>query len=182
MKKTTVIALLVTAIVTTTTIVAQKSNPILTKSFLESMNGNWVGKLTYTDYQDDKTQVTMDVWLQNSMEGEYLIKRFFFIEPDGKTKQEAKSKDTTYLLKGGKQLFESGYKHPWKIQSYVNTNDKQVLVIVTNDDDNDKPSLIKTTITITPTTFIVKKEIKYNGSKLFLTRHTFYYSKQIPLK
>lgn len=167
-------------------------------SFLKTMQGDWKGKLIYTDYQDDKTQVTMDVWLKSNMTDNRLIKQFYYIEPDGNTKQKAKSQDTTFLSDKGRRLVESGYKHPFDIKHYqisktaksssttidgkmtkkgTSASEEQEIVIETTDEDNDKMSLIRVTITTSPTRMTIKKEVKYNGTDSFLLRHTFSYSK-----
>lgn len=141
------------------------------------MQGDWKGKLTYTDYQDDSTQVTMDVWLKSSITDNKLLKEFFYREPDGKTKQKAQSMDTTYIIDNGRRLVESGYKSPFDIKNLIKERKKQIVVMETNDVDNEKPSLIRTTITVTASSMTIKKEVKYNGTNNFFTRHTFFYTK-----
>ncbi|TAG94551.1 MAG: hypothetical protein EAZ20_00770 [Bacteroidetes bacterium] len=176
---------------------AQKKAKI-TEQFLKSMEGNWEGKLTYTDYQDDSTQVTMNVWLQSNIENKKLIKQFFYKEPDGNTKQKSKSQDTTFITNKGKNLVESGYKLPFKIKEYTtkeikesssttvdgvktknisSASSEQSVIMETIADDNDKKSTIRLTITLKPNSMVIKKEVKYDGTNKFFTRHTFTYTK-----
>ncbi len=166
--------------------------------FLESMQGDWKGKLTYTDYQNDATQVTMDVWLKSTIENKKLIKQFYYREPDGTTKQKSKSQDTTIIAKEGYALVESGYTLPFAIQEAstketkqssktttdgVNTaqsasaSREQQVVMETAANDNNKPSTIRLTITTSPNSMVIKKEVKYNGTNSFFVRHTFAYTK-----
>jgi hypothetical protein len=149
----------------------------VSNDFISAMQGDWKGKLTYTDYQNDSTQVTMDVWLKSSFEDAKLVKEFYYREPDGKTKQKAKSTDTTYIADNGEKLFETGYKNPFKIRTYENINETKKLIMETKDEDNNKASTIKTTITLTPSSMTIKKEVKYNGTSNFFVRHTFSYTK-----
>ncbi len=167
-------------------------------NFLKAMQGDWKGKLTYTDYQDDSTQVTMDVWLKSDVVNKKLIKQFYYKEPDGNTKQKSKSQDTTYTTNGGENLIESGYKLPFRVVQFStskSTNSssttvdgvkvkksaaathEQMVVMETADDDNEKKSTIRTTITVDANNMTIKKEVKYEGTSKFFVRHTFYYSK-----
>ncbi|MFY8001632.1 MAG: hypothetical protein ACOVSW_23775 [Candidatus Kapaibacteriota bacterium] len=195
--KTTLIIVLTALALSSATAFAQKTAKI-PEGFLETMQGEWKGKLTYTDYQNDATQVTMDVWLKSSIEKNKLIKQFYYREPDGTTKQQAKSQDTTYIAKNGFALVESGYTLPFSIlesttrqtkQSSSTTKDgvntersasassEQRIVMETSDNDNNKPSTIRVTIDTTPHSMVIKKEVKYNGTNSFFVRHTFNYTK-----
>lgn len=147
------------------------------QDFLKSLQGDWKGKLTYTDYRNDSTQVTMDVWLKSNMYNNYLVKEFYYREPDGKTKQKAKSIDTTSIDDKKSKWFETGYKLPFKIKKYENKDDIQKMLIETIDTDNNKLSTIRITITSSLNAMTIKKEVKYNGTNHFFTRHTFYYTK-----
>ncbi len=169
-----------------TTIHAQKKAKI-TDLFLQSMQGDWKGKLTYTDYQDDSTQVTMDVWLKSSIIDNKLIKQFFYKEPDGDTKQKSKSQDTTYIIDKGYKLVESGYQSPFAIQTFTTQNGmrakseaparEQAVIMETIDDDNEKKSTIRVTITTSLNSMTIKKEVKYDNTNSFFVRHTFRYTK-----
>jgi len=168
----------------------------ISNAFLETMQGDWKGKLTYTDYQDDSTQVIMDVWLKSNLENEKLIKQFYYKEPDGNTKQKSKYQDTTYIINGGRDLVETGYKLPFKIIEYTTKASEEnssttvdgvkvksgstamsehIAVMETIDDDNEKKSTIRTTITTTANSMMIKKEVKYDGTSSFFVRHTFSY-------
>ncbi|TAE47525.1 MAG: hypothetical protein EAZ44_02260 [Cytophagia bacterium] len=195
MKK--IIIILTCVLLLHTNIYAQKKVKVPQK-FLQSMQGDWKGKLTYTDYQDDLTQVTMDVWVQNTIVNKKLIKQFFYKEPDGNTKQKSKSQDTIYISKNGENWIESGYKMPFKIKEYTtkkseqssetiengvkikssaSASSEQSIVMETTEDDNNKKSTIRITITTTQNTMNIKKEVKYNGTDNFFVRSSFYYIK-----
>ena len=177
--------------------VAQQKAKI-TNSFLQAMQGDWNGKLTYTDYQDDLTQVTMDVWLKSELINNKLVSQFFYKEPDGKTKQKSKLQANTYIIENGKKLVETGYKLPFTIKEFTtkeseesskttnnsiankssyNAMNEQIVVMETEDNDNEKPSIIRITITIIKNSMTIKKEVKYIGTDNFFLRHTFYYNK-----
>ncbi|TAE22383.1 MAG: hypothetical protein EAZ92_15795 [Candidatus Kapaibacterium sp.] len=195
--KTTLIALFAAFTLTSSSLYAQQTAKI-PDGFLESMQGDWKGKLTYTDYQNDATQVTMDVWLKSSIENKKLIKQFYYQEPNSTTKQKSKSQDTTLIAKEGYALVESGYTLPFAIQESSSTETKhssktitdgvntsqsasasreQQIVMETADNDNNKPSTIRVTISTSPNSMIIKKEVKYNGTNSFFVRHTFAYTK-----
>ncbi len=175
-----------------------QENAKISNDFLETMQGDWKGKLTYTDYQDDSTQVMMDVWLKSNLENEKLIKQFYYKEPDGDTKQKSKYQDTTYIINGGRSLVETGYTLPFKIIEYTTRASEEssqttidgvkvkssssalnehVVVMETMDDDNEKKSTIRTTITTTANSLTIKKEVRYDGTSSFFIRHTFSYIK-----
>ncbi len=169
--------------------------PKLPSNFLQAMQGDWTGKLTYTDYQDDATQVVMDVWLKSNITDKYLIKQFFYVEPDGKTKQRAKSQDTAYIVDNGAGFMQSGYKRPFKLISYTTkqssvagsaglqegnlakVNTLQIAVFETKDEDNEKPSTIRTTISVTSNAMSIVKEVKYDETNQFFIRNSFFYAK-----
>ncbi|MEI7508205.1 MAG: hypothetical protein WCJ62_01935 [Flavobacterium sp.] len=195
MKK--IIHILFVAIYLTQSSFAQNKTKIPT-GFLQAMQGDWKGKLTYTDYQDDKSQTTMDVWLKSELINNKLVKQFFYKEPDGNTKQKAKSQDTTFIINNGSKLIETGYKHPFIIKDFtakeseesskkttggittkssLNAMQEQIVIMETEDYDNEKLSTIRISIAITKNSLTIKKEVKYNGTENFFTRHTFYYTK-----
>lgn len=175
MKKTTLILWLAICL-TQITFAQQKAK--ITNSFLLAMQGDWKGKLTYTDYQDDKSQTTMDVWQKSDLINNKLVKQFFYKEPDGNTKQKSATQDTTYIIENGKKVVESGYKLPFTIKKFTTkANVEKTVVMETLDEDNNKKSTIRITITLLGNSMTIKKEVKYEGTKNFFVRHTFYYSK-----
>jgi hypothetical protein len=195
--KTKFLTVLVALSLVSTSLYAQKKAKI-PEGFLETMQGDWKGKLTYTDYQNDSTQVTMDVWLKSNIEQNKLVKQFYFKEPNSTTKQKSKSQDTTFIANEGFALVETGYKLPFAIQESTTKDTKQSssttkdgmnvqrsasahseqrIVMETADNDNNKPSTIRITIDTSPNSMTIKKEVKYNGTNSFFVRHTFAYTK-----
>jgi hypothetical protein len=143
----------------------------LSDTTFRQLAGNWIGNLTYTDYKDNRTQVTMRVRQDAAYSNNQLIVNVFYTEPESAREFAEDAPDTLYVAPGGAAVIEGAAK---KTVTTV-LRKKNFLQFVTEAygmDDN-KPALIRKTVTIGPALWIVKKEVRFKGSKAFLTRHIY---------
>ncbi len=166
MKKT----ILTTAVVLIAVLLqAQK----LTPTNLKNLEGAWVGSLTYLDYVSNKpiTMPANTTYLQSTSNPNIYLRSIGY-----STEPHANKKDSLILSNDGTALNEE------KVVA-VKLFSKDSIVIVTQvkdiDGNDNKPAIIQHTLTITPTLFINKKEVKFIGTKNWINRSTYTFTKKV---
>jgi len=135
---------------------------------LKKIAGNWNGQLTYTDYQDDVSQSTLDCGLKAKCRNNECTLWFLFTEPDGrivkdKTKLKLKESGMTFVL--GKESY--------KVVEFKKDETQWNLIAVAKGKDNYIDSEIKQEISFSEKKFTIKKMVKYEGSESYFERNRY---------
>jgi len=136
-------------------------------SDFEGLIGNWQGSLTYLDYGDDKTRVSLETRLEAAIKGNELKMDFYYTEPNGEV-VIGKEKIAISERKG-KWFVNKG----WEVLSFEKTNNTWTLLVETKAKDNNKKSIIRKNFTFETSSVKIEKLVKYNGTDQFFQRHVY---------
>ncbi len=143
----------------------------VTTSHLKPLIGNWTGTLTYLDYKSNKPY-TMPANIEVSRIGklkEFLVANIYPNEP------KANSTDTIRISKKGTILNNNILQSNKKLQN----GNREIITTVLDTDGNDKKqATIKKTYTIGKNIYKVKKEVQFEGTTNWVTRHKYVYTKK----
>lgn len=149
---------------------AQQNQKITIDDFM-MLFGNWQGTLTYLDYSSGKPYtMPADVDIRRMEKTNKII--FSNIYPN---ESSANSSDTIAIKSDGKHIDKALLKSK---KTLANGD----VVIVTHEqgkDGNDnKPATFRLTYTFGKTTFSKKKEVRFKGTKKWITRHEYSYTRK----
>lgn len=133
---------------------------------LEGLPGYWTGQLTYTDYSDDKKQVSLSTKLEIINKKDSLQLNYTYTEPNGKTVTE---KGDIRIYEDGKQLAYDGGE--FDIVAVRRFGDRLTIIGERDGTDNNKEATIRETFIIGPGIFNIVKEVKYENAEKFLVRN-----------
>jgi len=140
---------------------------------LDGLPGSWAGTLTYTDYSDDKKQVTLPTKLEIVGRNDSLIFNYSYTEPNGKVVTD---KGDMRIYDDGKQLLYDG--NEFDIVAVRRVGDRLTIIGDREGKDNDKDAAIRETFVIGPGVFNITKEVKYETAEKFFVRNKLQLRKQ----
>ena len=137
---------------------------------LNHIEGHWAGTLTYTDYQDDIKQSTLNCQMKSKWKGNRGTLSLGFKEPNGnvvygKTKIKVYSNNTKVKFDGS----------DYNVESFSTDDDtgEWRLVIKTQGKDNRKPASIRQSIIYDGINLSLKKEVKYQDGREYFIRNQY---------
>ena len=133
------------------------------------VQGNWTGVLEYTDYQDDKTKVQLKTTKTYMILDKKLLTQTTFIEPNG---VPVYNKGQISVSKKGDKINFDG-----ELLTIAEKKEGQ-LILMGAGDDNDKKSQIRETFDYTKDQITITKDVKYDGSDVFLMRHQYRFQRE----
>lgn len=144
---------------------------------LKKLAGYWTGKLQYTDYSDDKKQVTLKTNLSVVDAGDSLIMKMVYYES---ATDSIVSSFGMYLTGDAEQLHFDG--EVYNVLHVINNGNRLTFRTMPDDEeretmDNNKKAEIKRTFTIAANGFVIVKEVKYEGTKDFFVRNTYTFTR-----
>ena len=144
---------------------AQKKDA--TMQDFQGLPGKWTGSLTYTDYSDDKKQVTLPAKVEIVDEKDSVALISTYTEPNGKTVSD---KSRICIFDDGKQLFYEGYA--LDIISVRRTGDRLTITADRDGSDNKREAIVREILIIGPGIFNITQQIKYENTEKFFVRNT----------
>lgn len=146
-----------------------------TFDYIKDIEGQWKGTLTYTDFQDDTKQTTLNCTMKSEWKKKKGIISIAFEEPNGKIYSDRMKIKS--ISKGEKIKFDGVV---FNIQKFDFNPETQnwTLVIEAKGKDNRKPAIIKQTIVYEKEKLSISKEIKYLNSKSYFIRNKYYFAKE----
>ncbi len=164
---------IISIVISIFTLVLQSSAQKVTPTQLKAFEGSWVGTLTYLDYKSNEPfTMPANTMFQQSKDNPNIFLRSIGYS----TEPHANQKDSMIVSKDGTMLDD------YKVVSTKKLKDG-LLEIVTEkkdvDGNDNKQAIIKRTFTITLTTFIIKKEVKFEGENKWIVRHTYRFKKHV---
>ena len=133
---------------------------------LEGLPGNWTGTLTYTDYSDDKKQVSLLAKLEIVTINDSLRFKYSYTEPNGKV---VKDNGDMRIYNEGKQLLYDG--HEFDVMAVRRVGPRLTIIGERDGTDNDKEAIIRETFVIGSGVFNITKEVKYETAAKFFVRN-----------
>ncbi|MEQ9300000.1 MAG: hypothetical protein RIF33_15610 [Cyclobacteriaceae bacterium] len=133
----------------------------LTTDNLTAIVGEWTGTLTYLNYRDDKTLVTLPVDVTATSAGKAIELVMIFDEPGGGTQRRT---DKIKLKK--KQIVFSG---DWDLgkATVQDTNNWEVEMSMNGIDNKLKSDFIQV-MKVTENDILITKNVRYRGEEFFM--------------
>ncbi|MBN8684338.1 MAG: hypothetical protein J0L99_16945 [Chitinophagales bacterium] len=150
-------------------LLAQKTPKVAAKDF-NALIGSWQGSLTYLDYSSGKPY---------TMPANVAVKRIgktnsFIFSNSYPDEMSANSADTLHLSADGQFIGTARVKSRTKLANGT-------LEIVTEeaglDGNDDQPATLRLIYSISPSTFVMRKEVQFTGTTNWIKRHEYVYKK-----
>ncbi|MCE7993413.1 MAG: hypothetical protein HEP71_15610 [Roseivirga sp.] len=136
----------------------------LTNDHLKVFKGDWEGNLTYLNYGDDKTLVTLPVKLVATYSEKGLSFEYFYTEPGGAI-EKRKGK---FELRGEKVY----YNGRWDLVSTeIDDMENWTMELKSTGKDNNRKADFQKTIVVSTSKITVTKKVKYEGTDEFFMRN-----------
>ena len=135
---------------------------------LSSSIGNWEGKLTYLDYSSGKP-FTMLANIKISLTQDdlgYIMGYEYPKEP------HANSTDTTYIKDN-----QFGEDKIVAFENEVNGGFKMITEVAGEDGNEHKKAILRHTYTLKSNSFLIVKEVKFEGTKVWIKRNEYLLNK-----
>ena len=148
--------------------IIESSERMLNSEDLEILLGDWTGSLTYIDYSSKKPY-TMPANLnvkQGKNKNQLVL---FFIYPN---EPKANNKDKIMVSKNGEKLNEKVVK-----SKQVLSNGQVQITTEYNGKDNNRKALIRNLYVLGSKQFVIRKEIKFEDSNVWLKRNEYYFER-----
>ena len=133
---------------------------------LDGLPGKWSGTLIYTDYSDDKKQVSLAAKLEIIKLADSLGFKYSYTEPNGKV---VTNNGDMNIYGDGKQLTYDGRQ--FDIMAVRRMGERLTIIAERDGQDNHKDAVIRETFVIGPGVFNVTKEVKYETAEKFIVRN-----------
>lgn len=131
------------------------------------LQGNWKGVLTYTDYQDDKSQVNLPTWVSFSEKNGIIAGNYTYQEPNGTPvyqQSQIKLNSAKTKVRFDDDLYE-----------VVEVGNNMLLLALAGEDNNQK-ALIHKKYEWKEKQLTITKMVKYEGTKDFFVRNRYQFS------
>ena len=152
---------------------AQNNRGAITAKDLKQLAGNWAGNLVYTDYKDNKTQVTLAARIEIIDMNDSLQLNFVYTEPNGK---EVREKTTLRIYDNGNKLsFDGG---EYDITETARRGPRLTIVGEKEGVDNYRSAEYRHTITFSPMSLTIIKEIRYADMTEYFIRNRSVFTKK----
>lgn len=142
----------------------------LTNDHLQVFEGSWTGTLTYLNYGDDETLVTLPVELEATFSKSGLDFVYLFTEPGGSIERR-----TGGIKLSGKKVYYSG---KWELVGAEITDlNHWSLELIKTGKDNNRKSDFKQTMEVSPEKITVTKMVKYQDEGDFFMRNQYVFKR-----
>lgn len=136
----------------------------LTNDHLKVFEGEWGGSLTYLNYQDEKTLVTLNLKMEATFSKKGLKFDYYYDEGNGRTEK----RNGSFQLKGDKVRFNGN----WEVESTdIQDLENWKLVLVSTGKDNNKPASFRKTVEVSPSKITVTQKVRFDGESDYFLRN-----------
>lgn len=135
---------------------------------LSSSIGNWEGKITYLDYSSGKPFTMLaNIKISLTQDGlGYIMGYEYPKEP------HANSTDTTYIKDN-----QFGKDKIVAFENEVNGGFKMITEVAGEDGNEHKKAILRHTYTLKSNSFLIVKEVKFEGTKVWIKRNEYLLNK-----
>ena len=138
----------------------------LTNDYLKVYDGEWKGTLTYLNYGDDKTLVTLPVRVEASFSEKGVEFKSFYTEPGGGIEKRS---DRFRIKKNN--IYYNGY---WDIVSFETKSlEEWTLSLKSEGKDNNRKASFKKVVEVSPNKITIQKMVKYEGTEEYFIRNSY---------
>lgn len=135
--------------------------------YLNAIAGDWTGTLTYTDYGDDETKVTLNTRMEADWSGSKGKLKFFYVEPNGEKvsgKQKVKLGEDGMMTMG----------EDWHIIDFIATSlDSWTLLLEHAGQDNNRRASFRQEVELQEDHLTITKHVKYEGTNSYFQRNKY---------
>ncbi|HMJ45895.1 MAG TPA: hypothetical protein VK498_01110 [Ferruginibacter sp.] len=153
-------------------ITANAQNVLLNSKDLKSFIGNWNGRFEFVDYKDDKSVTVLQTKLDIKGAGDSLIMQYSITEPGGKI---VKQRESWKIVSNGEQLQDD--KEIADISDVIRDQNTITITLDRKGADNNNPSMIRKTITLSGNSLVISKRVKYDAGGDYFLRHQYTFRK-----
>lgn len=150
-------------------LLAAQSAPLtMTAADFQPLVGSWQGTLTYTDYSDDKRQVTLPTTIVITRAKRPGVRlAYTYVEPDG-----SREENITEML-AAKTPGRLAFDGEWLIVEKAVTPSTLSLIVEGEGRDNNRRALMRESIRVTADSLIHTKLVRYDGTANFFQRNRY---------
>lgn len=142
----------------------------LTNDHLKVYDGEWEGSLTYLNYGDDKTLVTLPLKVEADYSEKGVEFKYFFTEPGGRIEKRT---DRFRIKK--KNIYYNGN---WEVVSFeAKSLEEWTLSLESEGKDNNQKASFKKIINVSPSKITIKKMVKYAGTEEYFVRNSYLFER-----
>jgi len=142
----------------------------LTNDHLKVYAGEWEGSLTYLDYGDDETLVTLPMKVEAEHNDKGVEFKYFFTEPGGSIEKRT----DRFRIRTGR-IYYNGY---WEeVSTNISSLNEWTLELKSDGKDNNRKASFKKVVSVTSTEITVKKMVRYEGTDDFFVRNTYIFKR-----
>ncbi len=141
----------------------------LALSDFKFLEGEWEGELTYLDYKDNRTRVTIGASVEYRLRTTGVWFRFTYIEPNGKT--VLGDPGSIRIARDEKGIIEDNDE--WKLISKSIADEKVEIVVERMGFEDRKPAMQTRTYLFDGTTLTVQTKVDREKDERTLIRNTY---------
>ncbi|OEK04110.1 hypothetical protein [Roseivirga misakiensis] len=144
--------------------------PNLTNQHLKVYNGEWEGSLTYLNYGDDETLVTLPMRVEAEHSEKGVEFKYFFTEPGGRIEKRT----DRFRIKKDK-IYYNGY---WELESTdIKSLDEWTLELVSEGKDNNRKASFRKIVKVSADEITIKKMVRYDGTDDYFMRNSYVFNR-----
>lgn len=141
--------------------------PMVSAQDFSAIAGDWVGTLTYTDYgSGELTVIRTRASVTSISDTDIKYTTFYPDEPWEDSKSTVKISNDGRLLDGHVIL-----------ERIVGEDETLIVTTQYSGEDDNRPADILQTYGLSPTNFYIRKEVKFDDSKVYMLRNTYAFSR-----
>lgn len=146
-------------------------NPTLKADDLDFLTGKWTGTLAYLDYSDNRTKQKLETALECTRDGDAVVYRFTYVEPNGKKVEGDKVKLTVHANGAEVRLNDEA----WRVagRGIDAANQKYEVVLTRDGSAGNKPAAFRRVITLSKGTLTIRTEEKAEKAEAALVRNEY---------
>ncbi|MFY0594346.1 hypothetical protein [Roseivirga sp.] len=142
----------------------------LTNEHLKVYNGEWEGSLTYLNYGDDETLVTLPLKVEAEHSAKGVEFKYYFTEPGGRIEKRT----DRFRIKKDK-IYYNGY---WDLESSdIKSLDEWSLELKSEGKDNNRKASFRKEVKVSANKITIKKFVKYEGTDEFFVRNSYVFNR-----
>lgn len=142
----------------------------VTNDHLKVYDGNWEGSLTYLDYGDDKTLVTLPLRVEANYSEKGVEFKYFFTEPGGRIEKRT---DRFRIKK--KSIYYNGN---WDVVSFeAKSLEEWTLTLESEGKDNNQKASFRKVVEVSTSKITIEKMVRYAGTEEYFVRNNYLFGR-----
>ena len=139
-------------------------NSTVTYDHLKVFEGEWAGELTYLNYGDDETLVTLPLTLEATMDTKGVKFAYFYTEPGGTIEK----RNGSFQLREDKVILNGKWE---LVGSEITNKQNWTMELKSTGKDNNRRADFQKFVEVTPNKITITKKVRYKGTETFFMRN-----------